>query len=202
MPWTLRNKMLNYKSADRVAPEKAVILTALLHLLLLGAIIGDSAMATEIQIQLSNTEAAYLAGIIDGEGSICVFPYYGYNHKVGKKYARYKPVICVSNTDCRLINWLKEHLSGQCYSVERKTKKWKIQYMWQISHLQALEIIKVVKPYLILKTEQANLFIKFMETAKRWGRCGCPSTIQNKRKEIVEQICKLNRKGRNALDRK
>jgi hypothetical protein len=146
----------------------------------------------------SAAELAYMAGIIDGEGTICIFPYYGSHHKYGK-YARYRPALCVSNSSKTLIDWIVERFGGKAQLVKRTRVDWKRQYTWTVSHDRAALIIKAIKPYLIIKYAQADLFLEFQTTAKKWGRCGAPVVVQEQRHTIAQQMTALNRRGPDAL---
>lgn len=53
---------------------------------------------------MTNTEIAYLAGIIDGEGSIMLTKY----HK--SEYP--SPCISISSTDLELLEWIKEKVGS------------------------------------------------------------------------------------------
>ena len=55
-------------------------------------------------MQLSDTEAAYAAGILDGEGSIC----FSRNHT-----SRWpSPIVSVASTDREVLEWLQSHATA------------------------------------------------------------------------------------------
>ena len=143
---------------------------------------------------LSETELAYMAGIIDGEGSICIFPYYGSYYK-GTKYLRYKPALCVANTSEELIAWIALRFGGKCQVVKRRSPKYKQCFHWLVSHRHAAEIIHLILPFLVIKRRQAELFIAFQRTATR-GLPGAKSAdVIKLRQDISLEMKSLNRRG-------
>lgn len=107
---------------------------------------------------------AYLAGIIDGEGTI----YIGRvtrKRKCGIK-VHYQTVMQVSNTDKCLIEWLKEHFGGTMsqYTPGQLPKNSRMHvYSWKITH-ELENICNAILPYLVTKKKQAEIMIKMRST--------------------------------------
>ncbi len=107
----------------------------------------------EVRIQkLTDTEASYIAGILDGEGTI-------YFHKNG-------PRIIIGNTHRELMEWLstllKRNLTqqkGRTPSGERKTPFWVLSVYRKADVLFLLEQIS---PYVIVKKEKVERAIKML----------------------------------------
>src|SRR5260370_42634 len=60
---------------------------------------------------LSVAELAYMAGLVDGEGSICIFPFYASPHQAnGVRYLRHQVSISVANTNLAMVEWIAERL--------------------------------------------------------------------------------------------
>ncbi len=107
---------------------------------------------------------AYVAGIVDGEGCICITTGKRVDHKRG--YTTYLKVD-VSNTNEWLIRWLKLSYGG--YIGKRRAKAlWKISWRWEIHHQKAADFLELILPYLQIKRPQAELAI-FFQRAKRRG---------------------------------
>lgn len=123
-------------------------------------------------------EKAYLAGIIDGEGCIKLYPHV-------------KPPcqITIANNNKRMLFWVQEKLQcGSIYihklPVERKHKT---QYQWRIAAREQIKkILNAVKPYLIIKKDQAERMIEYIRLKPYRGYriSDCPpqilKTIQKK----------------------
>lgn len=100
----------------------------------------------------------YIAGFIDGEGSIIIKP------------PRVR--IYISNTDKKVLEGIKDFLKcGYVYEVKRKNKpKWKRQYGFTIGdHKGCLIILEKLKGKLIIKKELCDDAIKYIKN-KRWFR--------------------------------
>lgn len=124
---------------------------------------------------LTETEAAYIAGIFDGEGCVSL-------------WLRRKRTVAVSvmitNTDANLINWLHEKLGGNVWTRTR-TGKYKTVYRWDVrGGRSAIEFLSRIRPYLIVKAKQADI-------AMRWkpGMKPCDS------KTMVNLVQSLNIRG-------
>lgn len=107
---------------------------------------------------MNKNDLRYLAGFLDGEGSIGVERYnrYGITTNYGIK-------ISVTNTNRSVLDWIQSHYGG--YMVASKPKKLNHHVCFQLTlrHRKAYRLIKDVQPYLKLKVELANLAIKIAE---------------------------------------
>lgn len=110
--------------------------------------------------QMSPTEAAYLAGLIDGEGSIVAVK----RNKKGRTTWRLQ----VSSTTPILLEWCIQ-TTGVGTIVTKKTtnpkhadSKW-----WQCYSWNAMDILKQIAPYMILKTDKAQQVIDELSAIER-----------------------------------
>jgi len=114
---------------------------------------------------MKETDLAYSAGIIDGEGNIGIYANTG---KHG--FPAFKMRVRVNNTDEWLIHWLKENFGGSVGMVDRGPKynrNWKPSWWWTISCRKAMLFLEMIFPYLRLKKPQAELAIKFQKAKSR-----------------------------------
>jgi hypothetical protein len=108
----------------------------------------------------------YLAGIIDGEGSLCI-------SKHGSKKSIYARVAVV-NTHQGLINTIHQQFGGNVCFRKGRNAFWKTAYIWQISNRKAIDLLRLVHPFLIVKKLQAELIFQMSEvmpgsySGKRW----------------------------------
>lgn len=113
-------------------------------------------MATSKQRDI---DLAYLAGIIDGEGTVSI--YKGHNtNKYGEDKVYYSIRIYVSGTDARLITWLQDTFGGKVTSRTRKNDKWRDEYKWTLAGVDAVMLLRDVEPLLLLKREQAKIILQ------------------------------------------
>lgn len=124
----------------------------------------------------------WTAGIIDGEGCICIYNFAGTKKRIlGLR-------LCVGNTDARMIRKLKELWGGWIYPIA-KTKCRKPFWNWVIQGKKAASILIELLPYLVAKKEQAKLGIEFAKTIKPGKRT--PEPIKLKRENMFVQLRKL-----------
>lgn len=87
-------------------------------------------------VEFSDTEAAYLAAIIDGEGSIT--EHHG------------RPVVYVYNTSEALMRWLSERIGGRYRVTDMRGRQpchtWNVAAACDVAYL-----LRRVRPYLIIK---------------------------------------------------
>src|SRR5690242_18139412 len=110
--------------------------------------------------QLKETDKAYLAGIIDGEGSITIL--HRNSHK-GNPVPRTMR-LQVYNTNKEIIDWLLSKFGGMSYKSNRGKNKPVME--WYVSANNASDILKLALNYLIIKKNQAVLAIEFQEKFK------------------------------------
>ena len=135
-----------------------------------------------------DSQLAYLAGIIDGEGTF----YIGKDNRNEKSF---NSRLYVVNTDERLINWLHNNFGGLIYSrSSAKNPHWKKKFEWITHKSQILPICEAIYPYLVCKKEQADIMIKFRNTfqEKRCKNNPVPMDIHVNRLALLSDIRKLN----------
>jgi len=130
--------------------------------------------------KVKSDKVAYIAGIIDGEGTLSI-------HKTPTGYS---PVIQIVNTNKELIEFIRKYLGGAsfCEIKHKHRKREKNCYYLKIRKTKkVLELCKLFLPYLIVKREQAKILIEFCRAKLRGDL--------NKQKELYYRIKKLNAKG-------
>lgn len=113
---------------------------------------------------------AYLAGIIDGEGSIYIGNF-SCNPKTGAKY--YQTNIEVTNCDKNLMDWLFNNFGGRIYKyTEKQTPKNHRQqyYRWIVTGNCLTHLCELLLPYFIVKKRQCEIMIKMRATFSREGK--------------------------------
>lgn len=113
---------------------------------------------------------AYLAGLIDGEGTITIT-----SQKLGRKGARnvrisYALTVAVYNTNRDVLDWLASTFGGTVTSEKRKKPRpnQKLTHKWRVSITDALALLYHVLPYLRIKIQQANIAIDFLTNRKKY----------------------------------
>lgn len=144
--------------------------------------------------ECSDADAAYLAGIIDGEGCITIMRR---KHVERGERPRYTLEVVVINTDYSLIEWLQARFGGNVLKRNLRSKKWADTWRWRTSNLHSEAILRRVRPFLIIKARQADVALRFRDTfATHACRFRMPTeAVYEKREELREEIQFLNRRG-------
>jgi len=138
----------------------------------------------------------YLAGIIDGEGSISIdrksCSYMAVNG-TKRTYYYHRVDLCISNTNPKLTSWLKENFGGTVSSIKRKSRNHSTVYCWRIYCRQAERLLIKAAPLLLLKRQQAELALSLF-SKRTWGTV--PESVFNERERVRYEISSLNRRFR------
>jgi len=111
-----------------------------------------------------DTKISYIAGLIDGEGTV-LLSLHKYKNKDSKSiYQYYKPVIRIYNTDKKMIDFCKEVFSyGFISSTKTNGRKHTIYHFSVRKKNDLHNFIDKLLPYLITKNKQAKLLLKFLD---------------------------------------
>ncbi|MDP2730270.1 MAG: LAGLIDADG family homing endonuclease [Dehalococcoidales bacterium] len=140
---------------------------------------------------MKKTDFAYVAGIIDGEGSISI---YRMLSRSSKRRMRYSLLVTVTNTNEWLIQWLKMSFGGSICKVIPRQTNWKPQYRWSLSTRQAADFLKLIKPYLHLKRPEAEIAIAFQSRMKQGAGLSDEAAVLQEADAIL--IRKYHAKGK------
>jgi hypothetical protein len=143
---------------------------------------------TKVVIKLTETERSYLAGLIDGEGSIS----FSQSTAKGRAFLCV-PKLMISNTSEELCKWLSEKLSvvPLRQSRQKLNPKWRTVYVHRIVGYSMAPILEAILPYLVIKRKQAELMLAYFK--ERSTHCGQGYT--DKELELADQIRNLNQRG-------
>jgi hypothetical protein len=110
----------------------------------------------------SETNKAYTAGIIDGEGSISLVVNTSRKTCSGRPATAPKLVLQVSSTCKDLIEWLVETWeAGSVVTIYRPRRPHHLTaYGWRVRSTTAASILQEVLPYMKIKVPQAQLGIR------------------------------------------
>lgn len=137
---------------------------------------------------------ARLAMAIDCEGSILVDKYRDDRRRTGVRYYIY---VAVYNTCEEFIDWLVTNFGFSKHNQKSQNKSHKPRFIAYTSRAKAEDILWGVRPYLLIKSELAELALDMQETMSRnRGRNIVPDDVLAKRERIWLAAKKLNRKGR------
>lgn len=116
---------------------------------------------------MTKEEKAYMAGIIDGEGSIMLIKFHNNQFPA--------PCISISSTTLELLKWIKSKTNmGKITSKKNyNNKEHKNSYSYIVKYNDAIKLLEYIEPYLIINTkkERAKLIIeKYKSVTPRNGK--------------------------------
>lgn len=147
---------------------------------------------------MNKLTASYIAGIIDGEGSIGL--------QKNKKSEcvngiNYVPRLRIGMIDKEFIEWLKNSFGGWIYHRKQNGNN-KDSYTWQVEGKVMKEIIKKVYPYLRIKKKHAEIIMKFWKTKEYVvipkSHKELKPEIRVMRDNLYQQLIKIQIKGKNV----
>jgi len=156
---------------------------------------------------ISEIEWAQLAAFVDGEGHVAITC-----SRVNPRQTRtslwYHPRMLVYNSDRRLMDWLQEKFGGSWRNYRKKPAKahYKPSLVWELSGTKLLPALRRLRPYFILKAEQADLVLSFYDDAvwHKGGNYGDPAKRRISAAELARRhglyadSLRLNHRGPDA----
>lgn len=140
---------------------------------------------------MKQTELAYIAASVDGEGSISC--------KLRRDRRRpwlFDIRLTITNTDKTWLLWHKERIGGSVNKTGRKQKGSKQGWKLQVDGIQTKKVIRKLLPYLIIKKPQALLALEYEPMPHSEYRAGGMSRFRREeRKLMYRKMKKLNRRG-------
>jgi len=116
---------------------------------------------------------AYIAGIIDGEGSICISrsSHESFMKQYNRNYPYYVLTVRVGMIDPVAIDLIHDTFGIGSRSIEKKYHKQRPMYRWRVyKRPDCKYVIDKLMPYLRVKKPQALLALDFIKNFKRSHR--------------------------------
>jgi hypothetical protein len=141
---------------------------------------------------LEPTDAAYIAGIIDGEGWIGIH-HVGSGGGSSRRPGQYRMCVEVGNTNEAIIQFLHRRLGGSTSFRSAKGAA-KAHWKWASSSYVAMFVLDAVLPYLIIKKRQAVLCRRFQRYTQSPSRIVTEKALRV-HKRIHDAVRGLNKRG-------
>lgn len=114
---------------------------------------------------IPHTAVAYLAGLIDGEGTVSL------RRKIGNHF---NIEVYITSSNKPMLEWVQRIFGGKIYTYLRKNDNVRLpQHKWHVHSRDAEALLRLVQPYLIIKGLHAELALRFRENMNRdtsWHR--------------------------------
>jgi hypothetical protein len=135
-------------------------------------------------LKLSDTEAAYAAGILDGEGSIQL---------IRVRKSRWpSPTVSVASTDRELLEWLRTRAGGTIVKKRVYRPQHSTSYDWKLTDRRALRFLEIVRPFLVIRRKivRCNLLLSdYIACTPRNGRYS--REMAARKRELIERFASL-----------
>ncbi len=133
----------------------------------------------------TEAELAYFAGIVDGEGCIQL------RHGVRKHI--FASILTITNTDPRLIEWIRSRFGGFVYAHGAAKGNRKPSYQWVSSRGEVVTVLQAILPFMIVKRSQAELLLAYRATVAKTKKT--PEHVKQERFRLHDALAVLNKRG-------
>lgn len=150
------------------------------------------------QSAVSETDRAYAAGIVDGEGCIRI------NIRrapLQRGVGQLTLIVHVTNTKRALVEWLMERWPQGTISSKQPDHEHNRQgsFVWSVVANRALAFLDDIYPFLLIKREQAKAARRYQRYVQRGGRHRTEKLLALQM-QFAEHIRRLNRRGVGGWD--
>lgn len=151
-----------------------------------------------ILAEMAETDWAYLAGLIDGEG--CLGIYRRSLRHAGRRQLTpapsYGPRLSIVNTNLDVMAWLSRKLGGGKWFGKKRISGHKPVYCWHTYWTDLIfEICRRCAPYLIIKRRQAILVLEFPAHVRCNQWTAETQQIGATKEALYQKTLDLNRRG-------
>ena len=139
--------------------------------------------------EYSVAQAAYLAGIIDGEGCIFIGNYSRGTH--GDKF--YQTLFTVATTSEELAIWLQNNFGGlkTVYTKNQTPKNSrKTVHRWVASGDRLTHLCEIILPYVVIKRREVEIMMEMRATFEKYS----PKKGQRSRLRLLPEDLELRQK--------
>lgn len=126
--------------------------------------VADKIHGKAPSVELSDVQAAWLAGLIDGEGCLGIWRE---RRKGNTSGYRYRASVQIANTNRALLDMIASVLPGTIQMKDARVKKGhKPLYQFYLYARCVGPVLERVAPFLVIKKEQARVLMRFRETTE------------------------------------
>lgn len=153
-------------------------------------------------------DAAYIAGFIDGEGTIGIVAHNKPGNVAGRdrRTPHYRLVIGVTNKDLAVLRWIHERVGGSIFEKTRRKACWAPAFELRVTNRDdARQLLTAIQPHVKVKAAQVALALAFLDLGlarvtfsargKTWPRrIQHPEDVEA-RESMKQRMNDLNQRG-------
>lgn len=136
-------------------------------------------------MSLREVEKAYLAGIVDGEGTVTLIKHHQNETPM--------PTVSVANNNLQLLEWIKSKVGGIIVSKKKRLTHHNDSFAWSVRQDRAIRFLNEIKQYLIVKKQQADLITTMYKAVTHRAGKYTPE-MRVMKEDLVNKIRVLNRR--------
>ena len=110
----------------------------------------------------TQTDYAYLAGYIDGDGCFHVGQYFS----TSRSKFRFNSTIAITSTNRNTLRSFKNYFNGSVCTIKEEHDNCKTLYQYCLQNEHAANLTSKILAFLVEKQEEAKLFIKFIKSKR------------------------------------
>ena len=141
---------------------------------------------------------AYLAGVIDSDGSISFCKVKRDSTKRGYQYRSIIQITWRPTPDARdFLHHVKDQFGGGVHMINKSGFEGgdALYLKYDVEGPRTEKFIKYILPYLKLKKEQAELLLEARKLKGKWGADGKPDKLWDKEDKLYDRYKKINTKN-------
>lgn len=141
---------------------------------------------------LTSNEKFYVAGIVDGEGTIAIS-----RHDPGRgTNPSYGLFTCVTNTNMELLTWLRQKTNIGVIRPKPRQKNWKLCYQWVLVRHEIVPFLSAIVDCMIVRQPHARLMIEFIGNIRYAGPHHPLTVDESILKDLIfRDLQELNKRG-------
>ena len=129
----------------------------------------------------------YLAGLFDGEGCVLI------NKATKRRYSYHRLRVQLTNLNPSPLKMAMELFGGSILIHKNRRENQQDIWDWSVEYTRAVEFLEEIFPYSIIKKDEIEIALDFMNSKKRYGRGGVPINEFRKRERFKQELQELKR---------
>ena len=122
-------------------------------------------------------EAAYAAGMFDGEGSVSLI-----RHCENRSHS---PQVSIASTDLEAVRWFQKRFGGSVVTKQPRQSNHSVSYDWRLTDRRALAFLEIIRPYLVIERKIRRIDLLLADYVACTPRNGRYTEDMLKRKEAL-----------------
>jgi len=119
--------------------------------------------------RIKERDRAYTAGFMDGEG--CIHIAKRKPTRRGQATFHYSLIVSIWNVQPEPLEFIQTLFGGSIAKHLVSNPSWRDSYQLQLNPVDAQELLIAIYPYLIIKKDEVDLALRFIELRKVKGNC-------------------------------